>query len=109
MDSVGFWLGLPQSKRDDIMSNYHNATQRKYAFIDAYVNDHPCPQWRLVSSALHCVDLNHEADVVERTYVQGTINYIVAVDLSVTDVSSVGMVHTCASLSSLVSFTGTAQ
>ena len=87
VDDVGICLGLPQSKTDDIKSNYHSAAQRRDAYIDAFVNDHPCPQWRYVSKVLHevglrhevvglhhqAVGLRHQADVVYSTYVQGTI------------------------------------
>ena len=73
VDYVGVCLGLPRSKVNDISSNYQSAVQRRDAYIDAYVNDHPCPQWRRVSSALRFVDLHHQADVVVKTYVQGTI------------------------------------
>ena len=80
VDLVGFNLGLPQSKRDDIKSNFHSAAQRRDTYIDVYVNDHPYPSWRHISNALSGVLLDHEADVVNRTYVQGTIKiyYIAA-------------------------------
>ena len=73
VDDVGICLGLPLSKVDDIMNNYHSAAQRRDACIDAFINDHPCPHWRYVSRALCDVDLDHQAGVVERTYVQGTV------------------------------------
>ena len=73
MNYVGFSLDVPESKILEIQSNYHDKAQRRDAYIDAYVNDHPCPQWRDVSHALRLVHLDHQADVVERTYVEGTI------------------------------------
>ena len=71
---VGLLLGLPNSKRSEIQTNYHSPVQRREAYIDAYVDDHPCPSWKEVSYALRAVGLDDQADEVERTYVQGTNN-----------------------------------
>ena len=73
-DFVGLWLGLPNSKRSEIKTNYHSPAQRREACIDAYVDDHPCPSWEEVSDALRQFRLHKQADEVERTYVQGTNN-----------------------------------
>ena len=92
----GLLFGLPRSKRDDIEINYDHDDQRRDAYIDAYVNDHPCPQWRIVSFALQKVGLGHQADVVDRTYVQGTIELHSGYWCTVHSASSVGMaVITC--------------
>ena len=74
VDFVGAWLGLPQSKRDEIMRNYHDKTQKMDALIDAFISEHPCPTWTKVAGALHGVGLHRQADEVKRTYVQGTIS-----------------------------------
>ena len=74
MDDVGVFLDLPWSKRDEIKMNYHDKAQRRDAYIDLYVSDHPYPTWTLVAETLRCVELPHQADEVERTYVQGTIS-----------------------------------
>ena len=67
-------LGLPQSKRDEVKSScYHSPAKRRDAYIDIYVNDHPFPTWTQVSQALRNVYLFHEANVVDSTYVQGTV------------------------------------
>ena len=82
VDSIGLWLGLPNSKLNKIKTNYHSPAQRREAYIDAYVDDHPCPSWKIVSSVLYRVGLRDQADEVERTYVQGTNNtYTVIVQL----------------------------
>ena len=74
VDYSGLWLDLPNSNRSEIKTNYHSPAQRREAYIDAYVGDHPCPSWKEVSYALHRVGLRRQADEVERTYVQGTNN-----------------------------------
>ena len=75
LDYLGGWLDLPQSKVDEIKMNYHSPSQRREAYLDLYVTDHPCPSWRQVAEVLRRVDLYHQADVVENTYVQGTVLY----------------------------------
>ena len=66
-------LGLPQSEVARIQKIYQSPTQRKEAYLDLYVHQHPCPTWRLVAWVLHCkVDLHQQADFVENTYVKGT-------------------------------------
>ena len=71
VDSVGFWLELPKSKRDEVDGIYQSPTQRRDAYLDLYVSSHPCPSWKTVAEALNTVFLHHQADVVENTYVQG--------------------------------------
>ena len=71
--SLGGRLDLPQSKSDEMKRKYHSPSQRREAYLDLYATDHPCPSWRKVAEILRRVDLHHQADVVESTYVQGTI------------------------------------
>ena len=73
VDGVRDWLGLPDSKRSEIKRNYHSPAQRREAYIDVYVNEHPHPTWKQLSQVLHLVGLPNQADEVERTYIQGTI------------------------------------
>ena len=74
VDDVGLFLDLPNSKKSEIKKNYHSPAQRREAYIDAYVDDHPCPSWKTISGVLRRVGLRKQADEVERTYVQGTNN-----------------------------------
>ena len=77
LEHVGNWLCLPYSKRSEIERNYHRPAQRREAYIDIYVNEHPHPSWKKLSQLLRLVELPNQADVVERTYVQGTIVVII--------------------------------
>ena len=70
---VGDWLQLPESKKSEIKRNYHSPAQRREAYIDLYVNEHPHPTWKRLCLALRMVKLPNQADEVERNYVQGTI------------------------------------
>ena len=67
------YLDLPQSERDRIKKDYQSPTQRKEAYLDLYVHQHPCPTWSQVARVLrHGVNLPQQADLVENTYVKGT-------------------------------------
>ena len=66
------YLGLPQSEIDRLQKNYQSPTQRKEAYLDLYIHQHPCPTWGQVALVLHIINLPLEADLVENTYVKGT-------------------------------------
>jgi hypothetical protein len=76
VDELGgeYYLGLPQSEIDRIQKDYQSPTQRKEAYLDLYVHQHPCPTWSQVALVLRnwSVDLPQQADLVENTYVKGT-------------------------------------
>ena len=67
-------LGLPLSEIDRIQKDYQSPTQRKEAYLDLYVHQHPCPTWGRVAGVLRSsrVKLPQQADLVENTYVKGT-------------------------------------
>jgi Tfp pilus assembly protein PilN len=67
------YLGLPQSEIDRIQKDYQSPTQRKEAYLDLYVHQHPCPTWSKVAEVLRRrVNLPEQANLVENTYVKGT-------------------------------------
>ena len=74
VDDLGDRLDLPQSERDQIKKNYRSPTQRKEAYLDLYVHQHPCPSWSEIAEVLRNVwfSLRQQADLVENTYVKGT-------------------------------------
>ena len=73
VDDLGVELDLPQSERDKIKKNYHSPTQRKEAYLDLYVHQHPCPSWRRIATVLRLLfSLDQQADLVENTYVKCT-------------------------------------
>ena len=67
------YLGLPQSEIDKIQKDYQSPTQKKEAYLDLYVHQHPCPTWSWVAGVLHIVNLPQQADLVENAYVKGTL------------------------------------
>ena len=67
-------LELPQSEIARIQEDYQSPTQRKEAYLDLYVHQHPCPTWSDVVDVLrNCANLYQQADLVENTYVKGTV------------------------------------
>ena len=76
-DELGGYLSLPQSEIDRIQKDYQSPTQRKEAYLDLYVHQHPCPTWSRVARILRHgkVNLPQQADLVEKTYVKGTQSY----------------------------------
>ena len=65
-------LDLPPTKVSEVKRNLPSPSQRREAYLDLYATGHPCPSWRQVAEALRRFHLDHQADTVESTYVQGT-------------------------------------
>jgi hypothetical protein len=72
VDELGGYLHLPQSEKDRIQKDYQGPTQRKEAYLDLYVHQHPCPAWSTVALVLRRVDLRQQGDLVKNTYIKGT-------------------------------------
>ena len=76
IDHLGekYYLGLPQSEMDRIRKDYRSPTQRKEAYLDVYVHQHPYPTWIQVALVLGDwrINLHQQADLVMKTYVKGT-------------------------------------
>ena len=71
VDSLGDYLNTPPSKIDEFQMNYRDPARRKEAYLDYYAHNHPLASWSQVVEALRRFGLPQEADVVEKTYVQG--------------------------------------
>ena len=73
VDVLGNYLGLPQSAEiDRIQKAYQSPTQRKEAYLDVYVHQHPCPTWRWVAGVLCRFYLPQQTDLVMNAYVKST-------------------------------------
>ena len=82
VDDVGgrYCLDLPPFEVDRIKKDYQSPTQRKEAYLDLYVHQHPCPTWIQVAQILRDnwrANLPQQADLVENTYVKGTQHIVV--------------------------------
>jgi hypothetical protein len=73
VDVLGGGLDIPQSEIAKIRKDYQSPTQRKEAYLDLYVHQHPCPTWTYIAVVLRFrVRISQLADLVESTYVRGT-------------------------------------
>ena len=73
IDDMGDYLGTPSSKREEFKMNYQNPTQRKEAYLDYYVHNHPAASWPMIVGGLCFCMLPQQAAMVENTYIQGML------------------------------------
>ena len=71
VDFMGDCLDTPSSKSEEFKMTYLNPAQRKEAYLDYYVHNHPAPSWIKVTGALNGNGLFQQAVDVINTYVQG--------------------------------------
>ena len=72
-DYVGDYLDTPPSKREEFKMNYQSPAQRKEAYLDYYVHNHPAASWTKIAKALRQYGQPQQAAVVENTYIQGVL------------------------------------
>ena len=70
---VADYLDTPSSKREEFKMNYQNLAQRKEAYLDYYVHNHPAASWTTIAKLLHSCALPQQSAVVENTYIQGML------------------------------------
>ena len=73
VDFMGDYLDTPSSKSEEFKMTYQNLAQRKEAYLDYYVHNHPAPSWTQIAEALRGYSLPQQATVVENTYIQGSL------------------------------------
>lgn len=64
------YLCLSQSEIERIEKDYQSSAQRKEAYLDLYVHQHPHPTWTVIVGVLRWFNLHQSADFVENTYVK---------------------------------------
>ena len=67
------YLDIPSSKIQEFRMTYQNPAQRKEAYLDYYVHNHPLASWTKIAETLHGCGLLQQATVVEDTYIQGSL------------------------------------
>ena len=74
---LGIWLGVPDSKRDEISRLYHSDQHRMHALADEYTTHDPTRSWNKVAAALQEMGLHKQADEVTTKYVKGMdVNHV---------------------------------
>ena len=71
VDDLDNCLETPSFKSNEFRMNYQDPTRRKEAYLDEYAHNNPLASWSQVAVTLRVYGLPQEADVVEKTYVQG--------------------------------------
>ena len=71
VDHMGIYLDTPYIKNQEFMINYQNPAQRKEAYLDYYVHNHPAASWTRIAEMLRSFILSQQATEVENTYIQG--------------------------------------
>ena len=62
----GWKIGVPQSKRDYIRSQYSSDEERKSALLHTYLTSHPAPSWQHITLALYRCGHGKHHTVLER-------------------------------------------
>ena len=73
VDDMGDDLDTPSSKGGEFKMTYQNLVQRKEAYLDYYVHNHPTASWTKIAETLREYLLPQQATVVENTYIQGSL------------------------------------
>ena len=73
VDRMGDYLDTPLSKSEEFEMNYQNPTQRKEAYLDYYIHNHPAASWTRIAQVLRTCKLPQQAAMVENTYIQGML------------------------------------
>ena len=71
VDHMNTCLKTPFSKSEEFRMKYQNPAQKKEAYLDYYVHNHPAASWTTIAQALRSCRLPQQAAVVENTYIQG--------------------------------------
>ena len=69
---LGYWLGVPYSKKEDIYRLYQTDHHRMEAVVDYYIRCYPTPSWKRVAVDLQEIRLHRQAQLVTAKYVKGT-------------------------------------
>ena len=63
-DSLGRWLGVPRSKRNEIKRQFTSVPQQVKAYINYFMDHNPEASWRAVIVALDAMGENKTADAI---------------------------------------------
>ena len=63
-DRLGYWLGVPDSKRHEIESQFQSVPQRVKAYINYFMEHDPVASWRAVIVALDVMREKKAADAI---------------------------------------------
>ena len=61
-DRLGYWLGVPYTRRQEIQRQFSSVPQQVKAYIDYFMDHDPLASWRSVIGALDAIGEKEAAD-----------------------------------------------
>ena len=71
LNSLGYWLHIPYSKRGELRQQYPIVAHRKRAYSTYFLTHHPSPSWTIVATALWEEKELVALEVVRKLYLKG--------------------------------------
>ena len=73
---VGAILDIPDSVRDIIQEQHSSVSQRKEAYWEWYLNNHPSPSWRYIAYILYDLEEHEVLEVLKSQYLKGGLHIV---------------------------------
>ena len=71
LGGVTVYLGIPRSVYDRIKAQESSESERRKAYCEWYLNNHPCPSWRHIANALYMEKKHGVLEVLKSRYLKG--------------------------------------
>ena len=68
---VTAYLDIPYSVRNSIYTQQSSVSERRKAFWEWYLNNHPCPSWHHIANALYMRGQHRVLEVLKSRYLKG--------------------------------------
>ena len=65
------YLDIPRSVYDSIYIQQSSESERRKAYWEWYLNNHPCPSWRHIANALYMSREHGVLEVLKSRYLKG--------------------------------------
>ena len=71
------WIGIPLSKREELMNQNPTTDQAKQACWDYWLHHHPAPSWRILADGLYFWGEDGALEVLQLNYLKGDYVYAI--------------------------------
>ena len=71
LDRLALWLHIPESKQWEMDQQYRSVPQRKQAYWEYWLADHPSPSWLVIADALYMAYEHGALEVLQKMYLKG--------------------------------------
>ena len=69
--TIKFYLDIPPSVYSSIDTQQSSESERRKAYWEWYLNNHPCPSWRHIANALYMSREHGVLEVLKSRYLKG--------------------------------------